>query len=124
MSKHVIVHMSSNSETFELESRLSWQSVTLERCDIVNMNGGSFYTIYIEEIPDELLICENGTSKNSVGTFCVGSEPFNHTEHHAINNYNPGKPLNRLTINVYNDSDGNLASIFRQFHLRIRVDAA
>jgi hypothetical protein len=86
------------------------------------MNGGSFYTIHIEEIPDELLICENGTSKNSVGTFCVGSEPFNPTEHHTIKNYNPGKPLDRLTINVY-DSDGNLATIFSQFYLRIRVDS-
>ena len=121
-SKRILIAMSTNAETFDFHGGQEWESCTLERCNIVSTNNSQQgYIIHIEEMPDELLTCASGDTWNRVGTFCVGEEPFNPTEHHTIRNFRPSKPLDGLTIKVH-DASGNLANISNPFHIRLRID--
>ena len=122
MSKHVIISMSSNSEDFDLQEGQEWKSCTLERCNLVYTNSTEqTYVIHIEQMPDELLSCISGSTYNQVGTFVVGDEPFNHTENHTVWNHRPSKPLDALTVKIY-DMSGNAASITNPFHIRMRIN--
>lgn len=122
MSKKIIVSMSTNSEVFSIPGREAWKSCTLERSNIVFTNSAlETYVIHIEEMPCEVLSCISGTTYDQVGTFVVGDEPFNPTEKHTIYNHRPDKPLDELTVKIY-DMSGNLATISNPFLIRMRID--
>ena len=120
MSKHVLISMSSNAENFDFQEGQEWKSCTLERCNLVYTNNAQpSYVVHIEQMPDELLLFVSGNTYNQVGTWCVGDEPFNHTEHHTVYNYYPGKPLDGINVRIY-DISGNAATVSNPFHMRLR----
>ena len=115
--------MSSNSEGFSLPSAIHWESVTLERCNLVFTNGadlGANYVIHIEQMQQDLVACESGAATNRAGSFFVGAEPFNAQEAQTIKNRNPELALQRLDVNV-RKLNGSPASISGAFNFVLKV---
>lgn len=124
MSKLIHVTMSSNAETFNFAEAVHWKRATLERCNFVAENGGSAaetYVLHIDQIPQEMLFCDGGACTQRIGTFLVGSEPFNPQETQTVANRNPSLPLENLSLKVYKNT-GALATVSSTFTLRLRID--
>jgi len=113
--------MSTNSETFPLESGLNWKRATLERCNIVLTNNlEQSYIIDIDGMHNHILLCESGAIKTRNGTFTIGREPWNPEESNMVYN-TTDKNLDQLKITVYN-AVGALATISNDFQLKLRID--
>jgi hypothetical protein len=115
--------MSSNAEQFDLPESIHWTEATLERCNLVYTNGsdaGVNFIVHIDQMPQNLLVCQSASTYNRVGSFFVGSEPFNPQESQTVHNSNPGRALDRLDVKVY-DLSGSDAAITNTFYLRLNI---
>jgi hypothetical protein len=115
--------MSSNNEVFNFASGIYWDSATLERCNLVYTNGadlGANYVIHVDQMQQDLVVCQSGASTNRTGSFFVGAEPFNGQETQTIKNRNLGLALQRLDVNVY-DLTGSPATISTAFYFVLKI---
>jgi hypothetical protein len=115
--------MSSNNEVFNFANAIHWDSATLERCNLVYTNGadlGANYVIHIDQMQQDLVVCQSGAGSDRTGSFLVGSEPFNSQEAQTIKNSNPGLALQRLDVHVY-DLTGSPATISTAFYFVLKI---
>jgi hypothetical protein len=119
--KKILINMNSQSETFTIPNSIYWDTITLEGCNLVAKQADDNYIVHIEEITEDVIICDSGESKNKVGTFLVGPQPFNPSECQTIKNHTPDRPLNRLTVSIHT-TKGNPATINDKFYIALRID--
>ena len=122
-SKQLLIQMTSNAQTFDLQEAIYWDTATLERTDVVDNNNVAINTavVHIDQMPTELMVCSNGVTKNRTGSFFVGSGPFNPQETLTVRNTNPSKPINHLDVRIY-DTAGTLANITNAFVIKLKIN--
>ena len=120
--------MSSNKGVFYLQDDVYWQSMTLERCNIVKANEADpVYVISISDADNTHHTFVDDSPANRYGaTFVVSEEPFSAAESvgHTIINDQPlrtRRALNKLQVLIL-DQAGSLATINNPSYISMRIE--